>query len=249
MKKRLSVLAVGAMVSGSLYAGMMQDKEPVAPAWQWVGQLSIGAAWSKAGETQTFYLNPTIEKSYRASEKSKGMPSGELFIGAQKAISAQVLGQLGLVLATTGNARVDGVIWDDADPQFNDHSYRYKVRNTRLGIKGRALLDKGQKVIPYVSASANIGFNRAHDYTNNPLIFEAIANENFAGKTKTAFSYTLGGGVQTALNSHWHAGIGYEFLDFGKSNLNRAPGQTMGSGLSLSHLYTHGVLVNVTYVA
>ena len=147
------------------------------------------------------------------------------------------------------NARVDGVIWDDADPQFNNHSYRYKVRNTRVGIKGRALLDKGQKVVPYVSGSVNIGFNRSHEFTNNPLIFQALANENFASNTKTSFSYTLGAGVQTPLNNYWHAGIGYEFLDFGKSRLNRAPGQTMNSGLRLNNLYTNSVLINLTYVA
>ncbi|WP_367606092.1 outer membrane protein, partial [Legionella sp. W05-934-2] len=244
MKRIVQGVMLGCLSSGSLFAGMMQDTAPPSPAWQWVGQLSVGTAWSKAGETETFYLNPTIEKSYRASKKLKGMPSGELFLGVQKALSSQIFGQLGLVVATTGNARVDGIIWDDADPQFNNYTYRYKVRNTRIGVKGRALLDKGQKLVPYVSGSVNIGFNRAHDFTNNPLIFQAIPNQNFESHIKTAFSYTLGAGIQTPLNNHWHTGIGYEFLDFGKSNLNRAPGQTMGSGLSLNHLYTHGILVN-----
>lgn len=100
-----------------------------------------------------------------------------------------------------------------------------------------------------MSGSANIGFNRAYGYSNTPLIFEALANPNFGDNTKTAFSYSLGLGVQTAINAQWHAGIGYEFLDFGKSRLNRASGQTMNSGLQLSHLYTHGVLLNVSYVA
>lgn len=44
-------------------------------------------------------------------------------------------------------------------------------------------------------------------------------------------------------------GIGYEFADWGRSQLNRAPGQTLNSGLSLSHLYTNGFLFNLTYSA
>lgn len=246
MKMIIQSVLLSCLFSGALYAGMMQEKTP---SWQWVGQLSVGAAWSKAGKTQTFYLNPTIEKSYRASEQSKSMPSGALFIGSKKTISSQIAGQLGLVLATTGNARVDGIIWDDADPQFNNHSYRYKVRNTRIGIKGRALMYMGHRFNPYVSGSINIGFNSAHEFTNTPLIFQALPNNNFASHTKTAFSYTFGAGVDKQLSNHWYAGIGYEFLDFGKSRLDRAPGQTMNSGLSMNHLYTHGILINIGYLS
>lgn len=92
-------------------------------------------------------------------------------------------------------------------------------------------------------------FNRAHDFTNTPLIFEALPNSNFTSNTKTAFSYTLGAGIQKILNYHWQVGIGYEFSDWGKSELGRAPGQSLNTGLSLKHLYTNGVLFNFTYVA
>ncbi|HHS9463875.1 TPA: outer membrane protein, partial [Legionella anisa] len=78
---------------------------------------------------------------------------------------------------------------------------------------------------------------------------EALPNPDFADHTKTAFTYTLGAGVQKALNDHWQIGAGYEFADWGKSELGRAFGQTMNSGLALNHLYTNGVLFNLTYVA
>ena len=175
------------------------------------------------------------------------MPNGELFFGVQKALTPQLSGQLGLVLAMTGNAQVDGIIWDDADPQFDNHSYRYKIRNTRIGIQGRALLGN-YWLTPYVGGSINIGFNRAYGFTNTPLIFEALPNQNFANSTKTALTYTLSAGVQKQLNNHWQTGIGYEFLDFGKSALNRAQGQTLNSGLAMNHLYLHGISVHVTYV-
>ena len=72
---------------------------------------------------------------------------------------------------------------------------------------------------------------------------------NFASNSTTAFTYTLGAGVQRQLNPHWQAGIGYEFADWGRSQLNRASGQTLNSGLSLSQLYTNGFLFNLTYLA
>ncbi|HFK5879090.1 TPA: outer membrane protein, partial [Legionella pneumophila] len=149
----------------------------------------------------------------------------------------------------TGNAKLQGVIWDDADPEFNNHSYQYKIRNSRIAVKGKLLLDKGYWLMPWVSASLGVGFNRAHDFTNTPLIFEALPNPNFTNHTKTAFTYTLGAGVQKSISEHWQLGVGYEFADWGKSELGRASGQTLNEGLKLNHLYTNGVVLNLTYVA
>lgn len=90
-----------------------------------------------------------------------------------------------------------------------------------------------------MSGSLDVGFNRAHDFTNTPLIFEALPNPDFAAHTKTAFTYTLSAGLQKSINEHWQLGGGYEFADWGKSELGRALGQIMNSGLPLNHLYTN----------
>ena len=77
----------------------------------------------------------------------------------------------------------------------------------------------------------------------------AVVMPDFASNTTTAFTYTVGAGIQRLLNQHWQAGIGYEFADWGRSQLNRASGQTLNNGLSLSHVYTNGFLFNLTYSA
>ncbi|MCC5791719.1 MAG: porin family protein [Legionellaceae bacterium] len=248
MKHRLVLSLVTASVLGSAaFAGTMG---PVATHkdWAWVGSVSAGPVWARGGETQGFYLAPEIEKSYVARKSTNAQAFGELFLGLQKSLSPQWLGQLGLAVATAGNAKLQGAIWDDADPEFDNHRYQYKVRNTRVALKGKLLLDKGYWAIPWVSASAGIGFNRAHSFTNTPLIFEALPNANFSNNSKTAFTYTLGAGVQKALNANWQVGVGYEFADWGKSELGRAAGQSLNSGLALNHIYTNGVLFNLTYV-
>lgn len=243
----LSITAAGVLGSAA-FAGTMGPAMS-SRDWTWVGSVSAGPVWARGGETQTFYLAPEIEKTYAARKSTNALASGELFLGIQKLLGSQWLGQLGLAAATTGNAKLQGVIWDDADPEFNNHSYQYKIRNSRIAVKGKLLLDKGYWLMPWVSASLGVGFNRAHEYSNAPLIFEALPNPNFADHTKTAFTYTLGAGVQKAFNDHWQVGIGYEFADWGKSELGRADTQTMNSGLALNHLYTNGVLLNLTYVA
>ncbi|AOW59448.1 outer membrane protein [Legionella pneumophila] len=248
MKKSSLVLATAAsLLAGPALAGVIGDVAP--KDWTWVGTLSAGPVWANAGDTQTFYLAPEIEKTYAAVKENNTFVAGEVFAGIQKTWPSQWLGQLGLALATTGNASLQGVIWDDADPEFNNHSYQYKVRNTRIAAKGKLLLDKSYWLIPWVSASLGVGFNQAREYSNTPLIFEALPNPNFTNHTKTALTYTLGAGVQKTLSHHWQAGVGYEFADWGRSELGRAFGQTMNSGLALNHLYTNGVLLNLTYIA
>ena len=103
--------------------------------------------------------------------------------------------------------------------------------------------------MPWVGASLGVSFNRAYDFTNTPLIFEALPSSNYTNHTKTAFTYTLGAGAQRSISEHWQLGVGYEFADWGKSELGRAFGQSMNSGLALNHLYTNGVLFNLTYIA
>lgn len=214
-----------------------------------VATLSLGPVWENTGNTQTFYLAPNIEKTYAANHASHALVDGEIFLGIQKPIREKLDGQIGLAVATTGNASLSGNIWDDAQSQFNNYTYDYQVRHTHVAIKGKLLADRGYVVTPWVSGSLGVGFNQAHDFSNTPTISEAVVMSNFASNTTTAFTYTLGVGVQRHLNQHWQAGIGYEFADWGKSQLSRASGQTLNSGLSLSHLYTNGLLFNLTYHA
>lgn len=229
------------------FAGTMGSVEIERPCW-WVGTIVLGPVWANAGQTQTFYLTPEIEKSYVDQKSTNVLPFSELFIGVQKPLSYQLLGQLGLMVAGTGSARAEGQIWDDAFAEFNNHSYQYKVQNWRIAMKGKVLVDRGYTLMPWVSGSLGVGFNRAHNFTNTPLIFEAVPNANFTNQTKTAFTYSIGVGMQKILDEHWQLGVGYEFSDWGKSQLGRAPGQTLNSGLRLSHLYTNGVLFNLTYL-
>ncbi|MCW8398836.1 porin family protein [Legionella sp. PATHC038] len=249
MNKNSVVLLLSAsLTTSSALAGTMG---PITqhPAWAWVGTVSVGPVWEDGGKTQTFYLAPDIEKTYAATKSTNTLFDGEVFLGLQKWLSQTLQGQLGVAVAATSNAKLSGHIWDDADPEFDNFTYEYKIQHTHVAVKGKLLADMGYWLIPWVSGSIGVGFNDAHAFHNTPLIFEALPNPNFASHTETAFSYTVGAGVQKALTSHWQVGVGYEFSDWGKSSLGRAEEQTENSGLTLNHLYTNGVLFNLTYIA
>ncbi len=229
-------------------AGMMSSIESL-KEWTWLGSISVGPVWESAGNTQTFYLAPDIIKTYSASNVTHALADGEVFVGIQKDLPKALLGQFGLAVAVTSNAKLSGNVWDDADSIFNNYSYSYRVQHTHIAAKGKLLVDRGYWVMPWVSASLGVGFNNAHAFKNTPLIAEAVTMPNFASNTQTSFTYTLGAGVQKVLNQHWQIGAGYEFADWGQSQLDRASGQTLNSGLSLNHLYTNGLLFNLTYFA
>lgn len=222
---------------------------PYQPSWHWVGAISAGPVWAKAGDSQTFYLTPEIERAYVADEPTNILADAELFLGVQRNLNPLISAQLGVAVAGTSDNKMSGVIWDDADPLFDNYTYTYKVQHTHVAAKAKVLVDVGFWVIPWISGSAGVGFNNAHNFTNTPTIFEAVASPNFASHMTTAFTYTAGAGIQKALNEHWQVGAGYEFADWGKSNLGPASGQTLNTGLKLNHLYTNGVMFNLTYVS
>jgi opacity protein-like surface antigen len=248
----LSVITLGlfgffCFSSVSAWAGTMGEIEPV-KSWTWVGTLSAGAVWAKGDETQTFYLASETEKTYLSSESSTALIEGDLFFGVQKILSRHWQGQLGLGLTATGNAQFKGFIWDDADEDFNNYRYDYKVRHRAIALKAKLLLDKNNQLLPWISASLGAGFNRTDKFINTPLIFEAVKNNNFVHHITHTFTYTLGFGLQHILNSHWQVGAGYEFADWGQSELGRAAGQTLNTGLKINHIYTNGFLFNLTYL-
>lgn len=224
--------------------GVMQSEPDV----RWVTTISAGPTWSNAGENQTFDLAPSIEKAYIANKSTNTLGAGELFIGVQKQVS-DWQGQIGLAGAVSGNAKLQGIIWDDANPKSYNYSYHYKILHSHVALKGKLLKDQGYWLIPWISGSLGVGFNHASGFDNYPLIAAARPNCNFKSNTETAFTYTVGAGLQKSLNDHWQLGVGYEFADWGKSRLDKAPEQTINTGLKLNHLYTNGVLFNLTYIA
>lgn len=237
---RLFILSA-TLLASNVFAGTMGSLA-AAPSWSWVGAVSVGPVWESSGRTQTLGL----PRTYITHESNRTLVDGEVFIGVQKPFFQQLQAQLGLTVAATSDARLSGSIWYDANPLFNNYAYNYKLQHTHVAVKGKLLRDNGSWLIPWVNGSIGVGFNESHSFRNSPTIFEALPISNLGSHSKTSFTYTVGAGVQKALNSNWQVGVGYEFADWGRSEL-RVP--TFGHGLKLNHLYTNGVLFNLTYIA
>ncbi|MES2218721.1 MAG: hypothetical protein V4501_09955 [Pseudomonadota bacterium] len=211
--------------------------------------LSGFQGWESANAKQTLFLNSEIVKAYVSNPSVQAYGTGELFVGLYQPVSKLLEWQYGLALGVNGNTRITGSIWDDDNVKFNNYSYNYLVRSTSISLKTKLLTDIGMAFIPWVSARIGVGFNQAHDFTSSPTLFEALPTPGFSSYTTVAFTYAIGIGAQLPITDNWEVGVGYEFSNWGKSQLGRAPGQTQGSGPVLNQLYASSVLLNLSYLA
>ena len=197
-KNKVVIACIVNFVTVSAFAGTIGPIDTISDL-PWVVSLSAGPAWANAGSTQTFNLTPNTQKTYAAHDATNTLFAGELFVGLQRSLMPQLQGQFGLAIAKTGDAQLQGNVWDDADPAFSNYNYEYYVQTTRIAAKGKLLLDKGYWMTPWISASLGVGLNRAHGFDNTPLIPQAGTINNFSGNTQASFSYTLGIGFKINL--------------------------------------------------
>lgn len=247
VEMKVAAYLLTASLTGFAFAGAVNNAHQQSD-WAWLGTLSSGPNWGQGGKTQSFYLTPEIDKAYVARLNTRVFVNGEVFIGLQKKLPRFFLGQLGLAVASTSNVPLSGEIWDEGDAVFANYRYTYKIQHAHLAVKGKLLADLGFWVTPWVSASVGVGFNKAYAFNNTTTIFEAVANPNFINNTQSTYTYTIDLGIQKALSERWQVSVGYEFADWGKSSLGRAPEQTLNSGLKLSHLYSNGLVFGLTYL-
>jgi len=120
-------------------------------------------------------------------------------------------------------------------------------------VKGKLLSNDAPWLTkPWISASLGFSYNKANNYREWPIICEAesLPAAYFHNHGHTAFTWSLGAGIQRVLNPNWQVGIGYEFTDWGRTSLRGALAQPPGArGLTLNHLYTNGLMFNLTWLS
>lgn len=218
-------------------------------SWSGVVAFSAGPAWYQAGHTQTIELQSDYANTYHANTSTKDVASWELFVGEQKQFSNIGWGQLGLALSTSSSAQLQGVIWETADPVFDNFNYQYRLFHAHVAMKTKWLFDYwSEQWLPYFSGSLGVAFNNAYQFSMQSLIYEALPVPGFQDNQVSTVTYSLGAGVHKVINNHWQFGMGYEFSDWGYSILARAPNQTRSQGLKLNNFYTQQWMFTLNYL-
>lgn len=245
MNTKQHILLLG-ILSGYIQSALAHPLLDAAPN---VFSLSLGPAWTNSGQTQTLVLQPNVANKYVSDHNTSSFFNGELFLGWEKVLQQRLTAQMGLALNLTSPTTQNGVIWQMANPLFDNETYHYKINHGHVAFKTKLIRETSTQYHPYLFGSLGVGFNRAYGFENIPLISQVVASPNFTPYTKSSFTYTVGAGIQRNLYRSLDIGLEYIFGDWGASQLNPAPTQTTSIGLIQDHTYYNGFNVSLTYRA
>jgi opacity protein-like surface antigen len=239
---------LGLLFSISSFASVEND-------WWSGSQFVIGVTpavtWASSNRSQTLALQPDVENTYTADNNTSAFPSGEIFIGLSKAFAAYqqpLLGQLGISVVYAGSAKLSGDILDDSNANFDNSNFNYKVTHTHVALQGRLISNANWLLEPYISGGVGASFNRSYAFSIQPTNPSEVAAPPFNSNSTTSFVYTLGIGLQKSLTTNLQVALGYEFADWGKTQLARADGQTLNQGLTLNNLYVNQLQLSLFYI-
>nr|HAT8715066.1 outer membrane beta-barrel protein [Legionella jordanis] len=247
--KKLVIAATIFLLSASALADPYDNYLHQQSGVPFFATLSIGPAWVGGGDKKNVRLEPDVVKTYTINSNTDEI-SGiiELFAGYACHFNESFITQLGLEVAVTSSSNLTGDVWEDANPNFNNFTYTYKVRHQHIAAKAKFIGDLDY-MLPYFSVGLGYGMNNSSNFSISPKIYPEIPAPPFGNNDQSAFTYSLGAGLDMPVTDNFQIGIGYEFLNWGKTQLAPAWGQTTNSVLSLSNLYTQQFLINFTYLA
>lgn len=208
--------------------------------------LSAGPAWTKRSPDETLPLTNNVTYIYKYSNDfpKHTDPTGEIFFGLQKTIERGFRGQFGGAIAFIRD-QLSGSFSQSTTPNQSG-SFNYNVNGVRYAAKAKLIADIPYDLSLYFSGSAGAAVNKTSKYKIiNPSIYQQAI---FQDQRQNTFSYTLGVGLEREFCLHWRVGIGYEYADWGKHQLERASWQTLNYGLNAEHMYTSEIQFSLTYL-
>lgn len=246
MFKKIMFTGLTTLFAMSAFASEDILGEEVPLVWQSIITLSGGPVWASPGLNQYLYTDPIFPyDNYIPNSTHDVLGSGEIFFGLQRIFYPGLTGQLGIGLAGAADADLSGTVNVLGVPDL--YTYQYKVEHLRAELKGKLIGNSFRVVQPYVSGSIGAAFNNSHDYSSTSVSPILFPSPWYTTNTTTAFTYTLGLGIQAMINPNWQVGVGYEFADWGKSALG-VETVNYTQGLTLTHLYTNELLFSLSYL-
>ncbi|CAM2754609.1 Uncharacterised protein [Legionella steigerwaltii] len=221
--------------------------EPATPSsFHYLVDLSFGPAWISGAtqNPQTFNWHTDLETTFLHHGGSNSpVFNGAQFLGVQKKVTSNLIGQIGLVVAETSTIAVNGSIWSGVDSSFHNFNYKFRLSHTDMGVKGKLIYDSTLIMNPYVSAGIGINFNQTQGLGISSLNNEEVFNLSVENQSSNSFMYQLGVGLHEAINAHLLLSIGYQLKHIGQTHLN-----VSGNQLSSGTLYLNIVQLEIAYL-
>ncbi len=251
-KTRNGLAAIATLIATPVFAADMPVKAPPlapAPAPSWAGFYAgaqVGAAWTRDALTETSAFTPP--QTGNATENAVS------FIGGGHAGYNWQMGDFvfgpevdieGTTLKTTDTCLVEDAGAGNPTPGAcfaGTHDFSTQIF-WQASVRGR-IGYAWQNALIY--ATGGVAFADI-ETTYTQTVGATVASESFR-RIKTGF--TVGGGVDYALDAHWIARLEYRYTDFGTvSDANSAAAGAFWVGYTNDHAITeHAVRVGVSYL-
>ena len=221
------------------------------------GYASINAG----GSTQRFTGTDSDVFTYNNSGSGKNTGFIGVFFGGEHALP--LISRPGFFMQTGveynyfGKVGVNGINTVGVEPQTSTtYHYNYNFQTQQVLGTLRLFATTYERLHPYGEVGLGAAFNHAGQYNATTTETGSInLTPGFNNQSNTQFSYSLGLGVDTQVNTKIRVGLGYRYSNFVSSSLGNGTvifnnyQSLVPFALGSSNTYANQLIARISYVA
>jgi opacity protein-like surface antigen len=238
MKKKIYLIGV---VTASLISPVNAGIRPLAT-------VSLGVSSVNQYTNQNITIISPFQNSYTGNGRDT-QALGGIFVGIERPVTASISAQLGISYYQNNSYKMGGVIYQFADPAFDNLGYHYGIKSKRGLVEGKLIAAVFNRYHPFVKVGLGQAINKAFNYREFGRVEDAIPMEiGFANHMSHSFSYLLGLGIEKALSNHIRIGVAYQWVKIGKVSLGLTSLQDSTDTLCTNQSHVNEFLFQLSYL-
>ncbi|MCX7118259.1 MAG: outer membrane beta-barrel protein [Legionellales bacterium] len=254
----LACSLIGCLLSAPLAtAGELGPLTPPA-RFRPVVTLTGGAAWINTTQSQTFSGTDGELFAYHRNNSNHTTGLVGAFLGIEHPLqNPNFLVQAGLEYTYFGGANVGGLNSVGIEPNTSTlYQYNYHIQTQQALVVAKLLTTMHDVFHPYVSVGLGGAFHQASSFATSSTETGSLnLTPNYENRSQSAFSYSVGLGLDTNISERVRLGFGYRFSGFGEASLGKGQIELnqyafpVPFGLNTSPLYANQFIAQLSYLA
>ena len=219
------------------------------------------ASMNAGGNTQRFTGTDSDVFTYNNSGGGKNTGFIGVFLGTEHAFP--LISRPGFFMQTGveynyfGKIGVNGINTVGVEPHTSTtYHYNYNFQTQQVLGTVKLFATTYERFHPYGEVGLGAAFNHAGQYNTTTTETGSInLTPGFSNQSNTQFSYSLGLGVDTQVNTKIRVGLGYRYSNFGSSSLGNGTvtfnnyQSPVSFALGSSNTYANQLIARISYVA
>lgn len=154
--------------------------------------------------------------------------------------------QVGASYHHLSNMDVQGILMQGISPPYYQANYSYKIYSTQYLIDAKLRRQFYTRFFPYLYLGLGVASNRASNFTTNVPAYLTVT-PNYSDNTLRSFSYSLGAGIDFMIMPQLSVGLGYRFINLGKTGLGTGVirNTAVKAALTQSNFYLNSLMAQL----